>query len=139
MHIENTVEINATQEEVWAALEDVERWPEFAPQFKSIELIDAPLAMGAEARVTPHGFFGAIWKVTEFERGKLFTWESDMLPGLHLIARHEIEPAGEAMKVTLGLESSGPAASLLGFALGRIFRHNVAQEAAGLKVYCEAK
>jgi uncharacterized membrane protein len=138
VRIENTVDIAATKEQVWTAMEDVERWPEFAPQFKSIVLIDAPLAMGAEARVTPHGFFSAIWKVTEFEPNRLFTWESNMLPGLHLVAGHEIVPDGEGVKVTLSLESSGPMAGVLGLVLGRIFRRNVRQEAEGMKAHCEA-
>ena len=139
MLISNTVQIDATPENVWAAMEDVERWPEFAPQFKSIVRSDeGPFALGTKARVTPHGFFGAVWTVTEFESGRLFTWESDMLPGLHLKAGHVIRPQGDEAEVTLSLESSGPLAGPLGLALGRIFRRNVRQEAEGLKQYCEA-
>ena len=138
MRIEQTVEIAATKEKVWSAMEDVERWPEFAPQFKRIVLIDSPFGMGVEARVTPHGFFSAIWTVTEFETNRLFTWEANMLPGLHLVASHQIEPADDGVKVTLSLESSGPLAGLLGLVLGRIFRRNVSQEAEGMKAYCEA-
>ena len=87
--------------------------------------------------MTPHGFFGATWTVTEFESGRHFTWDSDMLPGLHLTAGHKIEPQREGVEVTLSLESTGPMAGPMGLVLGRMFRRNVRQEAEGMKQYCE--
>ncbi len=121
-------------------MEDVERWPEFAPQFKSIKRTeDGPLAMDTTWRITPHGFFGADWTVTALETDRSFTWESDMLPGLHLIAGHVIEPQESGVDVTLSLESKGPTATLMWPILGRIFRRNIRQEADGLKEYCEER
>ena len=138
MYASHTVHISATPQHVWDVLLDVERWPEFAPQFKSIvRTDDGPLALGKAARVTPHGFFGAVWTVTEFEAGRLFTWEAEMLPGLHLAAGHEIAPSGEGTDVTLWLRSSGPLSGPMSLVLGRIFRRNVRQEGEGMKAYCE--
>jgi hypothetical protein len=116
---------------------DVERWPEFPPQFHTIALRDGPLAVGKGARVTPNGFWAAVWTVTEYSPGRPFTWEADMLPGLHLIAGHVVEPDGAGARVTLSLESSGPTAPLLMPVLGRIFKRNVRQEGEGMKAYCE--
>jgi uncharacterized protein YndB with AHSA1/START domain len=138
MRIAHTVLIAAPPERVWQAMVDVERWPEFAPQFRSIVRADqGPLALGKQARVTPHGFFGAVWTVTEYEEGRSFTWEANMLPGLHLVAGHVVEAQEGGVRVTLSLESSGPTAVALAPALGRIFRRNVRQEAEGIKAYCE--
>lgn len=136
----HTVHIDAPPDKVWAAIMDVERWPEFAPQFKSIvRTDDGPIAQGKAAKVTPHGFPGAVWTITRFEAGRSFLWEADFVPGLHLAADHAIEPDGEGTKVMLSLDSSGPLAPIAALAVGRIFRRNVRQEAEGLKAYCEGR
>jgi uncharacterized protein YndB with AHSA1/START domain len=138
MLISSTVHINAPPEKIWQAFVDVERWPEFAPQFQSIVRNDeGPFALGKSARVTPKGFFGSVWTITEFTDGRSFTWEADMLPGLHLLAGHSIEPDAAGANVRLWLESSGPMAGVMSLALGRIFRRNVRQEGEGMKSYCE--
>ena len=138
MHIAYTVHIDAPPEKVWDVVVDVERWPEFAGQFKRIERKESgPLAMGSSARVTPNGFFGAVWNVTRLEPGRSFYWESDMLPGVRLGGDHIVEPDGSGAKVTNSLDSSGPLAPLLALALGRIFRNNVRLESEGLKSRCE--
>ena len=138
MRITNTVHVSAPPAKVWAAMAGVERWPEFAPQFKTIvRKDDGPIALGKSALVTPKGFFGAVWTVTEYTEGRSFTWEANMLPGLHLTAGHVVEPDGDGTRVTLSLASSGPASVLLALPLGRIFRRNVRQEGEGLKAYCE--
>lgn len=134
----HTVRIDAPIDKVWSAVLDVERWPEFAPQFKSIVRTDeGPLAEGKAARVTPHGFPGAVWTVTRLEQNRSFLWEADFLPGLHLAADHVLEPDGDGTKATLALDSSGVLAPIAALAVGRVFRRNVRQEAEGLKAYCE--
>jgi uncharacterized protein YndB with AHSA1/START domain len=138
MHISYSVHIDAPPAKVWDAVVDVERWPEFAGQFKRIERKESgPLAMGSSARVTPHGFFGATWTVSRFEPQRSFLWEANMLPGLHLAADHVVEGEAGGTKVTLSLESSGPSAAVMNLALGRIFRNNVRLEGDGLKAHCE--
>ena len=132
-----TVHINAAPERAWAAMVDVERWPGFAPQFRSIERKDGgPLALGSKAKVTPRGLIGSIWEVTELEAGRSFTWETDALPGLHLVAGHVVEAVGVGSRVTLSLRSSGPLAAALAPVLGVISRRP-RQVGEGLKAYCE--
>jgi uncharacterized protein YndB with AHSA1/START domain len=139
LSINNTVHIDAPPERVWRAMADVERWPEFAPQFQAIKRRDeGPLALGKSARVTPKGFFGAPWTVVEYTEGRSFTWDANMLPGVHLSAGHIVEPEDGGTSVTLSLKASGPMWLLLAPALARIFRRNVRQEADGMKAYCEA-
>jgi hypothetical protein len=136
--ISNTVHINAAPERVWRAMADVERWPEFAPQFHTIKWRNGgPLAIGKTAMVTPKGFFGAPWTVIEYTEGRSFIWDADMLPGVHLSAGHTVDPEDSGTTVTLSLQASGPMWMLLGPVLARIFRRNVKQEADGLKAYCE--
>ncbi|MCH8994725.1 MAG: SRPBCC family protein [Chloroflexi bacterium] len=139
MFISYDVHIDAPPQQIWDVLLDIERWPEFAPQFKSIVREDKePLAIGKKARVTPHGFFGSVWTVSNFEPGRSFEWESDMLPGVHMAGNHIVETDGEGSKVTMSLDSSGPLAPVIALALGRIFRRNTQQEVEGLKAHIEA-
>ena len=134
-----TVHIDAPPEKVWGMMTDVERWPEFAAQFRSIVRKDqGPLALGSKARVTPRGLFGSIWQVTEFEASRSFTWEADALPGLHLVAGHVVEPEGAGSRVILSLESSGALATLLAPVLGVISRRP-RQVGEGLKAYFEGR
>ena len=138
MLISYTTHVDAPPDLVWRESIDVESWPNHAPQMRSIvRLDDGPFRLGSSARVTPHGFWGAVWTVTEFVDGRSFSWGCDMLPGIHLVAGHVVEPDRDGAKLTLSLQSSGPGATLLAPVLGRIFRRNVGQEGAGLKAYCE--
>ena len=138
LSIVNTVHINVPPDKVWTPMIDVEGWPSFASQFKSIERKeDGPLALGSTARVTPFGFWGAIWTVTEYEAGRSFTWEADMPPGAHLAAGHVIEAEDSGTALELSLTATGPAVTLLSPVLGIIFRRNTRQEGEGLKAHCE--
>lgn len=138
MFVSHTVRIDAPAQKIWDVLADVERWPEFASQFKSIVREEqGPLAMGSSARLTTHGLFGSVWTVTQLAPGRSFAWESGMLPGVHLLGDHVIESEGDSSSVTFSLRSLGPLAGLLGLALGRIFRRNTRQAAEGMKAYCE--
>jgi len=138
MFVSHTIHIDAPPDRVWQALVDVERWPEFAAQFQRIvRSDDGPLALGKKARVTPRGLPGSEWVLTEYAEGRSFSWESDALPGLHLVAGHVIEPAAAGTRATMSLRSSGPAALLIAPATALIFRRNTRLECEGLKKYCE--
>jgi len=51
-----SIRIGATPAAVWAAIVNVETWPEWASQFKRLERLDAgPLASGSRVHVTPPG------------------------------------------------------------------------------------
>ena len=140
LSISNAIHIDAPPERVWRIMADVERWPEFAPQFqKIVRRQQGPLAMGSSATVTPKGFFGAVWTVVEYSEGRSFTWGANMLPGVHLSGGHIVEPDGDGTRVTLSLEASGPMWLPLAPALTRIFRRNVSQEGEGMKAFIEAK
>ncbi len=140
LSISNAVHINAPPERVWRVMADVERWPEFAPQFKTIKWKDqGPLTLGKTATVTPKGFFGAPWTVVEYTEGRSFTWDANMLPGVHLSGGHVVEAEGDGTRVTLSLKASGPMWMLLAPALARIFRRNVQQEGEGMKAFIETE
>ena len=133
-----TIEIQARPAKVWAALLDVERWPEWDPVVTSVKRLDsAPLAIGGRTEIHQPKLKPAVWQVTELnEATGLFTWISNQ-PGVSAVASHQIEPTPTGSRVTLTLQFTG----LLGPLVARLLRKQnneyIAAEANGLKAYCE--
>lgn len=137
-HFDTTIDIQAPPDRVWAALRDIERWPEWTPTISSIRLIDlGPLAVGSRAIVRQPKLLPARWKVTEIEAGRSFTWIT-VGPGTLVTARHGIEGTGNNSRVKLSLDFAG----FLGPVFARLTRglntRYLALEAEGLKKRVEA-
>lgn len=136
-----SVPIAATPTEVWQALVEIEGWPAWASQFKSLERLDAgPLAHGSRVLVRPKGMPASTWRVTEYEETRSFTWESSLAPGLRVIGGHVLSPDGDGTRAEFSLQSAGMLGSLLGPLLRRtVFRRNTTSAAEGLKRHIEAR
>lgn len=138
MDLEQTIDIDAPPERVWAVLADVERWPEWTASVKSIErLDDGPLAVGSRARVRQPRFPVLEWRVTEVEPNRGFKWETRS-PGSHGIADHRIEPTTSGSRVTLSVHQTGFLAAVMSPFFAGIGRRYIAMEAQGLKRRSEA-
>lgn len=137
MHVETTVDINATPEAVWKLLIDVERWPDMTASIDRVELLDKPIALSARARVHQPKLPAAVWKVTSFEENRTFTWESRS-PGVTTVAAHELVTTPDGtVTVHLTLDQKGPLAPLFALLTGRLTRRYVTMEATGLKTKAE--
>ena len=133
------VHIDAPPERVWAVVKDVERWPDWSPGTRSIKrLDDGPFALGSHAKVTMKGTRGLRWTVTALDEGRSFTWETDMMPGAHIVAEHIVEPRDGGSYVTLTLVTAGTGAAIVAPFLDPFSRKNVKAEAQGLKRLCES-
>lgn len=132
-----TVEIHAPPAAVWAVIADVERWPEWTPTMRRVQLLDAE-ALGPEvrARVWQPRVPRRDWQVTELVPGERFSWEA-RAPGARTVAGHAVEAVGEGSRVTLSIETDGPLSVVVDPFLGWISRRWVPREAAGLKRRCE--
>ena len=139
MDIERVIDIAATAEQVWAALADVERWPEWTASVTSVERLDqTPFGVGSRVRVHQPRLPAATWTVTALEPGRSFEWRS-AVPGLLSVAGHRVEATGErASRVTLSVTWSGPLAPVVRLLWGNLSRRYVEMEAQGLKRRCEA-
>jgi uncharacterized membrane protein len=134
-----SVQIDAPPEQVWAVMSDVERWHEWTASIRSVKRTNAgPFRIGARARVHQPGLPPADWVVTALEEGRFFDWES-RAPGIRVLARHRVDPAGAGSRVTLSIQYSGPLGNVFGRLTAGINRRYIALEADGLKRRAEAQ
>lgn len=139
MHFEQTIDIDARPEDVWAVLSDVKRWGEWTPTVKSFEWVEGDiLAEGAKARLELEGAPRAVWTVREVDEGQSFSWESNVR-GVRTVGGHVIEPREAGSHVVLSLDYSGFMATLFRPMIARVSRRNMAMEADGLKRASEAR
>ena len=134
-----SIRIAVPSADVWAAIVDVEAWPAWASQFRSLARLDAsPLAVGSRVRVTPKGMPGAVWRVTEYREGLSFTWASSLLPGVRVTGGHPVAADGNDATAEFWLEASGTLGMLLAPLLRRtVFSRNTRSATEGLKSYME--
>ena len=134
---EVTVEISATPDRVWAVMRDVDRWHEWTPSIRRVVRLDGkPFAVGTRARVHQPRLPPAVWQITSIHTDGGFTWES-VAPGVHVTARHEIEPAAGGSRVRLSIHNEGPIGALIGRLIAGVTRRYMAMEAEGLKARSE--
>jgi uncharacterized membrane protein len=138
MDFSETIAIAAPHSTVWSVISDGERWPEWTPSVTSVKLLDpAPLALGSRVRIKQPRLPPALWRLTEWEEGRAFTWVNKA-PGVLVSARHSVEPDGPGSSATLAITFEGP----LGPLVGRLTRNlNVSYlnlEAWGLKTRSES-
>ena len=139
MHFTLSVDIQAPPEAVWAVWSDVERWPEWTAGVARVERLDpGPLAVGRRARVRQPKFPPAVWRVTELEENRGFTWVS-VTPGAHVTGSHRIVPQQGGSRATLSLTFAGPVARLVGRLSRSLTERYLHLEAAGLKARSEAR
>ena len=132
-HFSTTVDIQAPLDRIWAALRDIEHWPEWTPTVISVRPLEAgPLAVGTRAIVRQPKLLPTRWRVTSIEEGRSFTWVTGG-PGMRVTARHSIEGAANSSRVTLSIDFAG----VLGPIVARLTRglntRYLDLEARGLK------
>jgi uncharacterized protein YndB with AHSA1/START domain len=132
-----TTDIDAPAGRAWQVISDVEAWHEWTPSVTSIKRLDAgPLVVGSRALIRQPRFPPAMWRVSEVEPGRSFTWISRS-PGLRVVACHRVEPSGAGSRATLSIELKGIFGGLLGSMTKGITERYLAFEAQGLKARSE--
>jgi hypothetical protein len=102
----------------------------------SVQRVESgPFAVGSTARVCQPRLRPAVWRVTELEDGRNFTW-STRSPGLRMSAGHLIEPQGTGSRVTLSFELSGFAAPVISLLYRSLIARYITTESQGLKKRC---
>ena len=140
MQFETTVAIDADTQDVWTALIEAQRWPEWTDSMEEVTWLDggAP-SVGSRARVKQPGMPALTWTVTEMEPGHRFDWRTSSV-GVTTVGTHAVAAAGDGRsRLTLGLRQSGPLAGLIGLLTGARTRRYVQMEADGLKRAAESR
>ena len=136
---EQTIQIAAPPEGVWAVLVDGEAWPAWHASMSSVQLVTpGPLRLGSVAKVRQPRLAPATMTVSEFRDGRSFAWST----GNRLLATvgdHRIEPAAEGSHVTLALRQRGPLAGVVGALYRGLIRRYLRLEAEGLKRASESR
>jgi uncharacterized protein YndB with AHSA1/START domain len=137
----NTVKavyIDASPEQVFAVLCDVERWPEWTPTMTRVQRLESgPFAIGCSAEVHQPKLRTAVWRVTELQDGRSFTWTTHS-PGLRMTAGHLIERQGAGSRVELTFELSGLIAPVVSRLYGGLIERYVTTESLALKKRSES-
>ena len=132
-HFGTAVEIQAPPDRVWSVMRDVERWPEWTPSISSVTRLEGgPFDVGSRARVRQPKLLPTVWRVTELEEGRGFTWVTRSA-GVRVKARHYVEPTAQGTRATLSLDFSGPLAPLVARLTRGLTERYLALEARGLK------
>lgn len=135
--LERTESIEAPVDQVWAVLSDIERWRDWTPSVVSIERLEpVPLGVGSRVRIEQPKLRPAIWTVTAWDPGSLFTWETAH-PGIIVSGLHRITPTKKGCDVKFGLRFQGWLGDLAGSLMGRLSERYMRWEAEGLKARCE--
>lgn len=138
MNLQTSVDIRAETKGVWDTLLDFERWPEWTRSIDHVERLDnTEFGVGSRARIRQPRIPVAIWKVTEFEPGRSFTWVSETF-GIKSVATHRLEPRGDgAVVLTLIFVQTGWVAWLVRSRAEKLAKEYLALESQGLKRRCE--
>jgi hypothetical protein len=78
-----------------------------------------------------------VWKVTDLEDGRNFTWVT-RARGLHMKAGHAVERRGAGCRVELSFEISGLLAPVVSLFYGAMIGKYVTTESQKLKQRCES-
>src|SRR6185436_18747173 len=109
-----SITIDAPIEVVWSVFTDVERWPTWASSFRSVELIDGPMRLGARARIRQPRLPTVVWEVTKWEPGRSWSWTATS-PGARTEASHVLTRSGAGTIAEQSIVSSGPLGRLAAF------------------------
>ena len=131
------IDIAASTDRVWQVMSDTDRWHEWTPSVTSVKRLgDRPFVVGTRAMIRQPKFPPALWRVTEIDRGRSFSWVSTA-PGLRVTGHHAVEPTATGSRAILSLRMEGLFAGVFGWLTGAITERYIRLEASGLKARSE--
>ncbi|GII52108.1 hypothetical protein Pth03_04970 [Planotetraspora thailandica] len=130
--------IAAPASTIWAALLDIERWPDWTGTVTAAAWLDAgPTRTGRRARLTQPRLGTAEWEITEHDPERSFSW-ARRSAGVVTVGGHVLSPSpGGGTTLTLSIDHSGPLAGMVRLLTDRLTRRYIDTEARGLKAHCE--
>ncbi len=131
------VVVEACPHRVWDVLADFERWPQWTPTMRRIDILDnLPIGTGTRVRIEQPKLIPAIWTISAWNPKRCLVWDSNR-PGLRVSARHHVEEIADGASVTLTVCFNGLLGNLTGLAMSSLTNTYLALEASCLKQHCE--
>lgn len=138
MMFTHSTQIAANPPVVWSVLSDLERWPEWTPTVRRLEILEGrELGIGLRVRIEQPRLRPAVWAVTECTPLESFTWVSRFAE-LSITASHLVEPSESGSKITLVLRYGGVLRWPVARIAGGITARYLQAEATGLRAKAEA-
>jgi hypothetical protein len=139
MITDDSIQIEAPPEVVWSVYAEVEHWSDWTESVDRVIGLDgSDLAIGRRFEIKQPKFPKLVWKVTDVDPGRSWTWVQRS-PGGTTVAVHEVVDLGDGRtEVRQRLDQGGPIGALVGRLTAGITRRYLAMEAAGLKAASEA-
>ena len=115
MKFESSVDIDASPETIWAAVDNPEEWSQWVPSIKKVERVsEGPLGVGSQVRVAARAGLTVklLMTITEFVPKQCVVMQGKIL-GTKLIRSYVLEPRNQKTRVTVSGEVSGLLAGLV--------------------------
>ena len=109
MKFENSVDIDASPETIWAAVNNPKEWSQWVPSIKKVERIsEGPLGVGSQLRITAMAGITVklLMTITEFVLGQRVVMQGKIL-GTKLIRSYVLEPRNQKTRFIASGEVSG--------------------------------
>ena len=119
--VDRLVAVDASLTDTWQTLIDAEKWPEWAPHIRKID-VNPPGKIDANSSATIRFTSGRPMHVavTEFRAGRFFRWTGRFL-GSTVSYDYVATAAGQGSEILFIMEVTGPTARLVSAWLGRTY------------------
>lgn len=139
MRVELTTHVEASIDDLWAVVSDIEGWPALLDSIDAVRITsEGALGEGGTARVKQPGMPEMTWTVTRWQPGKGFDWQT-RTAGTTTVGTHQLESDGSGSRLTLGLHQYGALAPVFAVLGGRRTKRYVGMERDGLKAAAERR
>ena len=131
--------VEASTEDLWAVVADIESWPDALESMNSVRITsDGAFGEGSTARLQQPSMPDLTWTVTSWRPESSFDWQT-RFAGTTILATHRVEPDGSGSRLTLGVQQTGLTAPLMALLGGRRNRRYVGIELEGTKRAAEER
>lgn len=135
--ISNQTHINASINEVYNVLINIEKWKDWTESINEISYISNPrFEIGNKVLIKQPKLFPAIWTITEITKNKSFAWQTKTL-GVSITAIHNLSTTAEVTRVENKLIYKGMLAYFMFTLSSKLSEEYLTMEINGLKNVCE--
>lgn len=132
---EHAAETDATPEQIWAVLSDIDRWTAWDTSMAAIAL-EGPFAVGSTISMTPSGQEAIRSTIVEIRENERYADETEF-GDVVLRFSHTLSALGGGTRIVHRLEISGPAADQAGPQIGPSIVEDFPEAMSGLIAYAK--